>query len=139
MKFSMSFLSFSFIFLCYLSTFHSVNSYLFETQKYNDTNRERMNFSVLRKTIEEVELVDGHAHNLVAVNSSFSLIHAFSLAHGDAVASTQYSLSFKVTNILCFFSSLLEQRFLLHVCVVLLSLTQYLINFDWLLCDGREI
>lgn len=39
--------------------------------------------------------MDGHAHNLVAVDSNFSLIHAFSLAHGDAVASTQYSLSFK--------------------------------------------
>jgi hypothetical protein len=76
-----------------------------------------MDFSVLRKTIEEVELVDGHAHNLVAVDSNFSLIHAFSLAHGDAVASTQYSLSFKVKNILCFFSSLLEQSFLCYLSI----------------------
>nr|XP_004497994.1 protein fluG-like [Cicer arietinum] len=54
-----------------------------------------MDLSELRKTIEEVELVDGHAHNLVAVDSNFGFIHAFSLAHGDAVASTQHSLSFK--------------------------------------------
>jgi hypothetical protein len=67
-----------------------------------------MDFSELRKTIEEVELVDGHAHNLVALDSNFTFIHAFSLAHGNAVASTQHSLPFKVTshNILCFFSSL---------------------------------
>jgi hypothetical protein len=56
-----------------------------------------MDFSELRKTIEEVELVDGHAHNLVALDSNFAFIHAFSLAHGDAVASTQHSLPFKVT------------------------------------------
>lgn len=54
-----------------------------------------MDFSELRKTIEEVELVDGHAHNLVALDSNFAFIHAFSLAHGDAVASTQHSLPFK--------------------------------------------
>ncbi|KEH42148.1 protein fluG [Medicago truncatula] len=95
MQLSMTFLSFSFIFLCYLSTFDSVNSHQFGRHKYTETNRVRMDFSVLRKTIESVELVDGHAHNLVAVDSNFSLIHAFSLAHGDAVASTQYSLSFK--------------------------------------------
>ncbi|MCI39245.1 protein fluG-like, partial [Trifolium medium] len=51
-----------------------------------------MDFSELKKAIEEVELVDGHAHNLVALDSNFAFIHAFSLAHGDAVASTQHSL-----------------------------------------------
>lgn len=62
-----------------------------------------MDFSELKNTIEELELVDGHAHNLVAIDSSFAFIHAFSLAHGDALASTQHSQSFKVTN--CFVNS----------------------------------
>ncbi|XP_058747211.1 protein fluG-like [Vicia villosa] len=55
-----------------------------------------MDFSELKKTIEEMEIVDGHAHNLVALDSNFAFIHAFSLAHGDdALSSTQHSQSFK--------------------------------------------
>ncbi|KAJ1392205.1 Metal-dependent hydrolase [Sesbania bispinosa] len=54
-----------------------------------------MDFSELRKAVEEVELVDGHAHNLVALDSNFAFIHAFSLAHGDALAFSPHSLSFK--------------------------------------------
>lgn len=62
-----------------------------------------MDFSELKKTIDEMEIVDGHAHNLVALDSNFAFIHAFSLAHGDdALSSTQHSQSFKVTNILYF-------------------------------------
>ncbi|PNX96846.1 glutamate-ammonia ligase-like protein, partial [Trifolium pratense] len=54
-----------------------------------------MDWSELRKAVEEVELVDAHAHNLVALDSNFPFIHAFSEAQGDALASSQHSLSFK--------------------------------------------
>ncbi|CAL5207301.1 unnamed protein product [Lathyrus oleraceus] len=54
-----------------------------------------MDLSELRKAIEEVELVDGHAHNLVALHSNLPFIHAFSEAQGDAIVSSQHSLSFK--------------------------------------------
>lgn len=68
---------------------------------YNDCpilkHTHTMDFSELRKAIEEVELVDGHAHNLVALDSIFAFIHAFSLAHGDTVSFSPHSLSFKVT------------------------------------------
>jgi hypothetical protein len=55
-----------------------------------------MDWSELRKAVEEIELVDGHAHNLVALDSNFPFIHAFSEAQGHALASSQHSLSFKV-------------------------------------------
>ncbi|KAK7345483.1 hypothetical protein VNO77_16087 [Canavalia gladiata] len=54
-----------------------------------------MDLSELRKAVEEVELVDAHAHNIVAVDSKLPFIHAFSEAFGDAVAFSQHSLSFK--------------------------------------------
>ncbi|KAJ1419452.1 Amidohydrolase-related [Sesbania bispinosa] len=54
-----------------------------------------MDFNELRKAVEEVELVDAHAHNIVELDSNFAFIHAFSEAHGDAVASSPHSLSFK--------------------------------------------
>ncbi|XP_027363467.1 protein fluG [Abrus precatorius] len=54
-----------------------------------------MDLSELRKAVEEVELVDAHAHNIVALDSNFAFIHAFSEAYGDAVAFSQHSLSFK--------------------------------------------
>ncbi|XP_058747254.1 protein fluG-like [Vicia villosa] len=54
-----------------------------------------MDLSELRKAVEEVELVDGHAHNLVALHSNLPFIHAFSEAQGEALASAQHSLSFK--------------------------------------------
>ncbi|XP_057427547.1 protein fluG-like [Lotus japonicus] len=56
---------------------------------------ESMDFNELRKAVEEVELVDGHAHNLVEVDSNFPFIHAFSLAHGDAVSFSNSSIAFK--------------------------------------------
>jgi hypothetical protein len=55
-----------------------------------------MDWSELRKAVEEIELVDGHAHNLVALDSNFPFIHAFSEAQGHALSSSQHSLSFKV-------------------------------------------
>ncbi|XP_073223978.1 protein fluG [Cicer arietinum] len=55
-----------------------------------------MDLSELRKVVEEVELVDGHAHNIVSFHSNLPFIHAFSEAQGDdALASSQHSLSFK--------------------------------------------
>ncbi|CAI8602514.1 unnamed protein product [Vicia faba] len=54
-----------------------------------------MDLSELKKAVEEVELVDGHAHNLVALHSNFPFIHAFSEAQSDALASSHHSLSFK--------------------------------------------
>ncbi|KAK7277449.1 hypothetical protein RJT34_22462 [Clitoria ternatea] len=60
-----------------------------------ERGRERMDLSALRKVVEEVELVDAHAHNIVAVDSNFAFIHAFSEANGDAVPFSSHSLSFK--------------------------------------------
>ncbi|KAK7267802.1 hypothetical protein RIF29_20481 [Crotalaria pallida] len=54
-----------------------------------------MDFSELRKAVEEVELVDAHAHNLVALDSTFPFIHAFTEASGDALTFSPHSLSFK--------------------------------------------
>lgn len=65
-------------------------------EKSDNLREEKMDLSELRKAIEEVELVDGHAHNLVALHSNLPFIHAFSEAQGDAIVSSQHSLSFKV-------------------------------------------
>jgi len=65
-------------------------------------NTLKMDISELRKTVEEVELVDAHAHNIVSLHSNFSFIHAFSEANGDALTFSPNSLSFKVTSLLQF-------------------------------------
>ncbi|KAL5546052.1 hypothetical protein UlMin_021407, partial [Ulmus minor] len=52
-------------------------------------------FRELWKAVEEAELVDGHAHNIVAVDSSFSFISGFTEAQGDALSDAVHSLSFK--------------------------------------------
>lgn len=54
-----------------------------------------MDFTELRKAIEEVELVDGHAHNIVALDSTFPFIRGFSEAEGDALSYAPHSFSFK--------------------------------------------
>ncbi|MED6156349.1 hypothetical protein PIB30_013623 [Stylosanthes scabra] len=54
-----------------------------------------MDLSALRRAVEEVELVDAHAHNIVSIDSNFPFIHAFSEAYGDAVSFSPHSLSFK--------------------------------------------
>ncbi|XP_027936750.1 protein fluG isoform X1 [Vigna unguiculata] len=54
-----------------------------------------MDTSELRKAVEEVELVDAHAHNIVSLDSNFSFIHAFSEANGEALSFSPNSLSFK--------------------------------------------
>ncbi|XP_050384485.1 protein fluG [Argentina anserina] len=54
-----------------------------------------MDFTELRTAVEEAELVDAHAHNLVAIDSSFPFINAFSEANGAALSFAPHSLSFK--------------------------------------------
>ncbi|CAJ1968859.1 unnamed protein product [Sphenostylis stenocarpa] len=54
-----------------------------------------MDMSELRRAVEEVELVDAHAHNIVSLRSNFSFSHAFSEANGDALAFSPRTLSFK--------------------------------------------
>lgn len=70
-----------------------------------------MELSELRKAVEEVELVDAHAHNIVSLDSNFAFIHAFSEAYGDAVTFSPHTLSFKVTQLLllsAFFNTLVN-------------------------------
>ncbi|GLT92285.1 hypothetical protein SLE2022_101290 [Rubroshorea leprosula] len=54
-----------------------------------------MEFGELREAIEKMELVDGHAHNIVSLDSSFPFINSLSEATGDALSFTPHSLSFK--------------------------------------------
>ncbi|KAL5740889.1 hypothetical protein ACOSP7_029768 [Xanthoceras sorbifolium] len=54
-----------------------------------------MEFAELREAVEKTELVDGHAHNIVALDSAFAFINSFSEASGDALAYAPHSLSFK--------------------------------------------
>ncbi|XP_050228434.1 protein fluG [Mercurialis annua] len=49
----------------------------------------------LREVIEKIELVDGHAHNIVSIDSSFPFINAFSEATGHALSFAHSSLSSK--------------------------------------------
>lgn len=55
-----------------------------------------MGFEELKEAIEKAELVDAHAHNIVALDSSFPFIGTFSEATGDALSFAPHSLSFKV-------------------------------------------
>ena len=61
-----------------------------------------MELSELRKAVEEVELVDAHAHNIVSLDSNFACIYAFSKAYGDAVTFSPHIVSLKVTKLLLF-------------------------------------
>ncbi|EEF42861.1 Protein fluG, putative [Ricinus communis] len=54
-----------------------------------------MEIEKLREAIEKIDLIDGHAHNIVAIDSSFPFINGFSEAAGDALSFVNYSLSFK--------------------------------------------
>ncbi|KAJ7972323.1 Glutamate-ammonia ligase-like protein [Quillaja saponaria] len=54
-----------------------------------------MDFTELKKAVEEVELVDAHAHNIVALDSNFPFIRGFSEADGEALSYSTHSLSFK--------------------------------------------
>ncbi|KAL2933393.1 Protein fluG [Bienertia sinuspersici] len=52
-------------------------------------------FAELQETIEKMELIDGHAHNIVSIDSSFPFIKCFSEAEGDALSFAPHTLSFK--------------------------------------------
>ncbi|CAN0926201.1 Protein fluG [Linum grandiflorum] len=54
-----------------------------------------MEFNDLREAIEKVQLVDGHAHNIVSLDSSFPFINGFSEATAEASSFTPHSISFK--------------------------------------------
>ncbi|XP_010556518.1 PREDICTED: protein fluG isoform X2 [Tarenaya hassleriana] len=54
-----------------------------------------MEFAALKEAIEKLEVVDGHAHNLVSLDSSFPFVGAFSEASGDALSFVPHSISFK--------------------------------------------
>ncbi|KAF4403342.1 hypothetical protein G4B88_007988 [Cannabis sativa] len=56
-----------------------------------------MDLSKLKKAVEAVEVVDGHAHNIVSLDSSFPFLGGFSEAHGDALTHALHSLSVKST------------------------------------------
>ncbi|XP_060967693.1 protein fluG [Cannabis sativa] len=54
-----------------------------------------MDLSELKKAVEAVEVVDGHAHNIVSLDSSFPFLGGFSEARGDALTHALHSLSVK--------------------------------------------
>ncbi|RRT70164.1 hypothetical protein BHM03_00046336 [Ensete ventricosum] len=51
----------------------------------------------LRTAVDAVAAVDGHAHNLVDIDSSFPFLRCFSEAEGDALSLAPHTLSFKVS------------------------------------------
>ncbi|KAL2323183.1 hypothetical protein Fmac_027562 [Flemingia macrophylla] len=54
-----------------------------------------MDFGELRKAVEEVEVVDAHAHSIVSLDSNYAFIHVFSEAYGHALNFSSNTLSFK--------------------------------------------
>ncbi|ESQ45170.1 hypothetical protein EUTSA_v10010120mg [Eutrema salsugineum] len=54
-----------------------------------------MQFKELKKAIDDEELVDAHAHNIVALDSSFPFIGTLTEATGEALSFAPHSLSFK--------------------------------------------
>ncbi|KAK1289968.1 hypothetical protein QJS10_CPB18g01692 [Acorus calamus] len=52
-------------------------------------------YDELRRAVEAVEIVDAHAHNIVAVDSSFPFMKCFTEAEGDALSLAPQTLSFK--------------------------------------------
>lgn len=57
----------------------------------------------LRKAIERVELVDGHAHNIVALDSTVPFLSCFSEATGEeALSYAPHTINFKVRYIFLF-------------------------------------
>lgn len=54
-------------------------------------------FAQLREAIERVELVDAHAHNIVALDSGVPFLSCFSEATGDeALSHVPHTINFKV-------------------------------------------
>ncbi|KAI8014916.1 Protein fluG [Camellia lanceoleosa] len=52
-------------------------------------------FAELREAVEGVEVVDAHAHNLVALDSTLPFLQCFSEAYGDALLLAPHTLNFK--------------------------------------------
>lgn len=50
----------------------------------------------VRAAVESTALVDGHAHNVVDLRSSFSFLHTFSEAQRQALRDVPHTLPFKV-------------------------------------------
>lgn len=55
-------------------------------------------FASLKAAVETAELVDAHAHNIVAVDSTFPFLNCFSEATGDALSDAPHTINFKVEN-----------------------------------------
>jgi len=55
----------------------------------------KMDINKLRKTLEELELVNAHAHNIISLHSNFSFLHAFFEANGEVLIFSLNSISFK--------------------------------------------
>nr|XP_043629896.1 protein fluG [Erigeron canadensis] len=53
------------------------------------------NSELIREAVERAELVDAHAHNIVAIDSSLPFISCFSEASGKALSQVSSTLSFK--------------------------------------------
>lgn len=60
-----------------------------------EREREMERYGELRRAVEMAELIDGHAHNLVAIDSSQPFISCFSEANGEALSFVPHTLSFK--------------------------------------------
>ncbi|XP_060176962.1 protein fluG-like isoform X1 [Lycium barbarum] len=52
-------------------------------------------FAELKKAVESVEIVDAHAHNIVALESTFPFLNCFSEAAGDALSDVPHTINFK--------------------------------------------
>ncbi|XP_051152455.1 protein fluG isoform X2 [Andrographis paniculata] len=52
-------------------------------------------FAALKTAVETAELVDAHAHNIVAADSTFPFLNCFSEASGDALSSAIHTITFK--------------------------------------------
>lgn len=88
----MSVLSETVVFFLFLQLPESLILFFSEMDDYRE----------LKESIDQIELVDAHAHNIVALDSSFPFIGTFSEATGDALSFAPHSLSFKVPRLLKF-------------------------------------
>ncbi|CAN4109571.1 unnamed protein product [Withania somnifera] len=52
-------------------------------------------FAELKKVVESVEIVDGHAHNIVALDSTFPFLNCFSEATAHALSHVPHTINFK--------------------------------------------
>lgn len=65
-------------------------------KNFQSSTVKKMDFRLLKNAVDGAVVVDAHAHNLVALDSTVPFIDCFSEAHGDASAYVPHSLSFKV-------------------------------------------